>query len=127
MCGNGRRKGFTEALRTPDNTLVFVTPEKAREILADQVACMGCLSQCRFSNWAQQEPEFSNGRKADPRSFCIQKTLQDMAHRSDSDDVMEHNLMFSGHNGFRFGSDPFYSNGFIPTVRQLVERIMTGR
>ena len=35
--------------------------------------------------------------------------------------------MFSGHNGFRFASDPFYSNGFIPTVRQLVERILTGR
>src|SRR6476469_9258918 len=43
--------GFTEALRTPDSTLVFVTPEKARELLADQVACMGCLSQCRCSNW----------------------------------------------------------------------------
>ncbi len=83
MCGAGRRKGFTEALRTPDSTLIFVTPEKAREILADQVACMGCLSQCRFSNWAQHEPEFSNGKKADPRSFCIQKTLQDIAHGAD--------------------------------------------
>jgi NAD(P)H-dependent flavin oxidoreductase YrpB (nitropropane dioxygenase family) len=120
-------QGFTEALRTPDGTLVFVTPEKAREILADQVACMGCLSQCRFSNWAQVEPEFSNGKKADARSFCIQKTLQTIAHQSGSDEVMEHNLMFSGHNGFRFATDPFYSNGFIPTVRQLVERILTGR
>ena len=43
--------------------------------VADQVACMGCLSQCRFSNWSQHEPEYSNGKKADPRSFCIQKTL----------------------------------------------------
>jgi nitronate monooxygenase len=120
-------EGFTEALRTPDNTLIFVTPEKAQQILADQAACMGCLSQCRFSNWAAQEPEFSTGRKADPRSFCIQKTLQDIAHRSDSDEAVEHNLMFSGHNAFRFARDPFYSNGFIPTVRQLVERILTGR
>ena len=119
--------GFTEALRTPDSTLIFVTPEKAREILADQVACMGCLSQCRFSNWTQVEPEFSNGKKADARSFCIQKTLQTVAHDSDRDEVMEHNLMFSGHNGFRFGTDPFYSNGFIPTVRQLFDRILTGR
>ncbi len=119
--------GFTEALRTPDSTLIFVTPEKAREILADQVACMGCLTQCRFSNWSQHEPEFSNGKKADARSFCIQKTLQTVAHDSASDEVMEHNLMFSGHNGFRFATDPFYSNGFVPTVRQLVERIMTGR
>ena len=35
--------------------------------------------------------------------------------------------MFSGHNAFRFAKDPFYSNGFIPTVKQLVERILTGR
>ena len=35
--------------------------------------------------------------------------------------------MFAGHNAFRFASDPFYSNGFIPSVTQLVERILTGR
>jgi NAD(P)H-dependent flavin oxidoreductase YrpB (nitropropane dioxygenase family) len=121
------RQGFTEALRTPDSTLVFVTPEKAREIHADQVACMGCLSQCRFSNWAQHEPDFTNGKKSDPRSFCIQKTLQDIAHHGDRDEVLDNNLMFSGHNAYRFGSDPFYGNGFVPTVRQLVERILTGR
>ena len=46
---------------------------------------------------------------------------------SDEPDAVERNLMFSGHNGFRFARDPFYSNGFIPTVRQLVERILTGR
>ena len=56
---------------------------RREEILADQVACMGCLSQCRFSNWAQQEPDYSTGKRADPRSFCIQKTLQDIAHESD--------------------------------------------
>ena len=27
---------------------------------------------------------------------------------------------------YRFASDPFYANGFIPTVRQLVERLQTG-
>ncbi len=119
--------GFTEALRTPDSTLIFVTPEKSQELLADQVACMGCLSQCRFSNWSQEGPEFTNGKKADPRSFCIQKTLQAVAHEADDDAVMDNNLMFSGHNAYRFASDPFYGNGFIPTVRQLVERILTGR
>jgi nitronate monooxygenase len=119
--------GFTEALRTPDSTLIFVTPEKAQQILADQTACMGCLSQCRFSNWSHHEPDYNNGKKADPRSFCIQKTLQDIAHNGDSDTVLEHNLMFSGHNGYRFATDPFYGNGFVPTVRQLVERILTGR
>ena len=120
-------QGRTEALRTPDSTLVFVTPEKAAEILADQQACMGCLSNCRFSNWAQHEPDFSTGKKADPRSFCIQKTLQDIGHSKDDDAAVEHNLMFAGHNAYRFASDPFYGNGFIPTVRQLVERILTGR
>jgi NAD(P)H-dependent flavin oxidoreductase YrpB (nitropropane dioxygenase family) len=119
-------QGFIEALRTPDSTLIFVTPDKAQEILADQVACMGCLSSCRFSNWSHHEPELTNGKKADPRSFCIQKTLQDIAH-SNSDEALDNNLMFSGHNAYRFGSDPFYGNGFVPTVRQLVDRILTGR
>jgi NAD(P)H-dependent flavin oxidoreductase YrpB (nitropropane dioxygenase family) len=116
-------EGHTEALRTPDDTLIFVTPETSRQILADQVACMGCLSQCRFSNWAQHTDDHSNGKKADPRSFCIQKTLQDIGHGGDP----EHNLMFAGHNAPRFAQDPFYSNGFIPTVKELVGRIMTGR
>jgi nitronate monooxygenase len=120
-------EGFTEALRTPDTTLVFVTPEKAREILADQAACMGCLSTCRFSNWSQHEPDFSTNKRADPRSFCIQKTLQEIAHAGNDAAKLENNLMFSGHNAFRFAKDPFYSNGFIPTVKQLVERILTGR
>ena len=119
--------GFTEALRTPDSTLVFVTPEKASEILADQSACMGCLSTCRFSNWSQHEPDFSTNKRTDPRSFCIQKTLQDIAHAGENAAALENNLMFSGHNAFRFAKDPFYSNGFIPTVKQLVERILTGR
>jgi NAD(P)H-dependent flavin oxidoreductase YrpB (nitropropane dioxygenase family) len=119
--------GFTDALRTPDSTLIFVTPEKSAELLADQTACMGCLSTCRFSNWSQADEGLTNGKKADPRSFCIQKTLQSIGHEADKPEALEQNLMFAGHNAFRFASDPFYSNGFIPTVRQLVERILTGR
>lgn len=119
-------EGFSEALRTPDSTLIFVTPERAKQIVADQVACMGCLSQCRFSNWSQHEPEYSNGKKADPRSFCIQKTLQAVSHTQD-DAELEKNLMFSGHNAYRFATDPYYGNNFIPTVKQLFDRIMTGR
>ncbi len=121
------RQGFVEALRTPDSTLIFVTPDKAREILQDQTDCMGCLSTCRFSNWSQLEPEYNTGKRADPRSFCIQKTLQDVAHQSHSFEAMDNNLMFSGHNAYRFGKDPFYSNGFIPTVKELMERLQTGR
>jgi len=113
--------GYSEALRTPDSTLIFVTPHNAQEIRSDQIACMGCLSACRFSNWAQSETH-STGKKTDPRSFCIQKTLQAIRH---SDDV-ECQLMFAGHNAYRFASDPFYSNGYIPSVRELVERLLTG-
>ena len=115
-------EGFTEAMRTPDNTLILVTPDKAQEIVKDQVDCMGCLSHCRFSNWAQTEPDYSTGKKADPRSFCIQKTLQDIAHGSGFDNE----LMFSGHNAYRFGKDPFYANGHVPSIGELVDRILTG-
>ena len=114
-------EGFTEALRTPDSTLIFVTPPKALEIRTDQINCMGCLSACQFSNWAQNEAA-TTGKKTDPRSYCIQKTLQAIRH---SDDV-EFQLMFAGHNAFRFASDPFYANGYVPTVRELVERLQTG-
>ena len=41
-------QGFTEALKTPDETLVFVTPEEKHWIRKDQADCMGCLSQCGF-------------------------------------------------------------------------------
>jgi NAD(P)H-dependent flavin oxidoreductase YrpB (nitropropane dioxygenase family) len=113
--------GFTDALRTPDSTLVFVTPEKSAEIRLDQQACMGCLSACRFSSWAEND-DGTTGKLADPRSFCIQKTLQSIAHGGD----VERNLMFAGHNAYKFARDPFYSNGFIPSVEQLVKRILTG-
>jgi NAD(P)H-dependent flavin oxidoreductase YrpB (nitropropane dioxygenase family) len=113
--------GFTEALKTPDNTLVFVSPTEKADIRKDQADCMGCLSQCLFSSWADSETN-STGRLADPRSFCIQKTLQDIAHGGDVDQ----NVMFAGHGAYNFKKDPFYSNGFVPTVKQLVDRILTG-
>ncbi|PZO90674.1 MAG: nitronate monooxygenase [Sphingomonas sanxanigenens] len=113
--------GFTSALKTPDNTLVFVTPEERDVIRKDQADCMGCLSQCAFSSWADNETN-STGRLADPRSFCIQKTLQDIAHGGPTQD----NLMFAGHGAYNFKRDPFYSNGFVPSVKQLVDRILTG-
>jgi len=114
-------QGFTNAMRTPESTIIFVSPEKEQEILTDQVNCMGCLSACEFSNWAQNE-HHSTGRKADPRSFCIQKTLQEISHGGNPDDQ----LMFCGHQGYRFATDPFYANGFIPTVKQLIDRLQTG-
>ena len=116
-----RTQGYTDAMKTPDSTLIFVTSDQANQIRKDQIDCMGCLSQCRFSNWAQTETG-TTGHKADPRSYCIQKTLQEISH----DGGLDSNLMFAGNVAYRFASDPFYSNGFIPTVKELVNRILTG-
>ena len=113
--------GFTNALRTPDDTVVFVAPEERDMIRKDQADCMGCLSHCGFSSWKDHD-DYITGRLADPRSFCIQKTLQDIAHGGPIDE----NLMFAGHSAYRFKQDPFYSNNFTPTVKQLVDRILTG-
>ncbi|MDX2074223.1 MAG: nitronate monooxygenase [Alphaproteobacteria bacterium] len=114
--------GFDEPLKTPDSTLIFVTKDKAKQILTDQIECMGCLSHCRFSNWKDHD-DFTTGKKADPRSFCIQKTLQDVVHGA----PVDNELMFSGHNAFKFRNDPWYANGFVPTIGELVERILTGK
>ena len=112
---------FTEGMRTPDSTVIFVSGPMAKQIHLDQSDCMGCLSQCRFSNWAQNESG-TTGRRPDPRSYCIQKTLQDIVHGENVDEQ----LMFAGHNAYKFRHDPFYSNGFIPTVKELMERLHTG-
>ncbi|SKB91076.1 NAD(P)H-dependent flavin oxidoreductase [Sphingopyxis flava] len=114
-------EGYSEALKTPDNTVVFVTEDDKAMIRKDQADCMGCLSHCGFSSWKDHD-DYSTGYLADPRSFCIQKTLQDIAHGGDT----EQNLMFAGHAAFNFKTDPFYSNNFTPTVKQLVDRILTG-
>ena len=113
--------GETTALKTPDDTVVFVTPEERETIRKDQADCMGCLSHCAFSSWKDHD-DYTTGRLADPRSFCIQKTLQDIAHGGDTDE----NLAFAGHAAYRFKQDPFYSNGYTPTVKELVDRILTG-
>lgn len=115
-------EGRTDTLKTPDSTLIYVSSDKAAEIRADQIACMGCLSACQFSNWAENE-KGSTGRKADPRSFCIQKTLQNIVH----DGEVDQELMFAGHNAYRFTQDPWYKGGFVPTVKELVDRIKTGQ
>lgn len=119
-----KSKGFDEGMKTPDETLMFVDKSKAAQIVTDQIDCMGCLSQCRFSNWSDKEElNYTTGKKADPRSFCIQKTLQEVRQGID----IENQLMFSGHAAYKFASDPFYKDGFIPTIQQLVDRIMQGK
>ncbi|MBL6785177.1 MAG: nitronate monooxygenase [Rickettsiales bacterium] len=117
-------EGHTELLKTPDNTAVFVTIDEAEVIRNDQINCMGCLSYCAFSNWTTNaEMNFTTGKLPDPRSFCIQKTLQNIAQHGD----VVNELMFAGHNAFRFATDPFYENGFIPTTQQLIDRIVEGK
>jgi hypothetical protein len=112
--------GFSEPMITPDKTVVFVRLEEAAQILSDQKNCCCCLSMCKFSSWCQDRG--STGKLPDPRIFCIQKTLQDVAHSGD----LEQNLIFAGHSAYRFAEDPFYENNFIPTTKQLIERILTG-
>jgi NAD(P)H-dependent flavin oxidoreductase YrpB (nitropropane dioxygenase family) len=114
-------QGYTTPMKTPDDTLIFVTEERSKQIVTDQIECMGCLSHCKFSNWKDHD-DYTTGKKADPRSYCIQKTLQNIIQGDDPDQ----NLMFAGHNAYKFGDDPFYKDGFIPTVKQLIERIQTG-
>jgi nitronate monooxygenase len=115
--------GFNTTMKTPDNTLVFVTKEQKQVIHKDQVDCMGCLTACKFSNWmADEERNYTTGRRADPRSFCIQKSLQDII----ADGDVENELMFAGHNAYMFAKDEYYKNGFVPTTKQLVERLLTG-
>lgn len=115
-----KEQGHDCLLKTPDSTFIAVSSDEAQQIHQDQVDCMGCLSACAFSNWDQAHG--STGRHPDPRSYCIQKTLQSIAHGGSIED----NLMFSGHNGYLFSTDPFYKDGFIPTVQQLVDRLVTG-
>lgn len=116
------QQGFSCALKTPDNTVVFVSETQKARILKDQKECCGCLSACRFSSWSQHTETFNTGRIPDPRTFCIQKNLQSVAHGGSVDD----GLLFAGHQAYRFSQDPFYDNGFIPTTQQLIDRIMTG-
>ena len=113
-------QGFSVPIPTPDNTVVFVTPDEAAQILQDQRDCCTCLSACNFSSWCQRSG--STGRIPDPRSFCIQKSLQQIAHGGSVEDY----LMFAGHSAYRFREDPFYANNFIPTTKQLIDRILTG-
>jgi hypothetical protein len=113
-------EGFSEAMITPEKTVVFVTPETAIQIVTDRRNCVGCLSRCRFSGWCQHSG--STGKIPDPRTFCIQKTLQSVAHCED----VTNNLMFVGHEAYRFGEDPFYTDNFIPSVKQLIDQIISG-
>ncbi len=116
-----KERGFFYTMKTPDNTVIFVTEEEAKQIRKDQTSCMGCLSHCKFSSWKDTE-QHNTGNLPDPRSFCIQKTLQNIISGHNVNDE----LMFAGHNVYKFSEDPFYNNQEIPSVKDLVQRIVTG-
>ncbi len=112
-------EGLTEVKETPDNTVVFMSPSDWKQMKEDRANCVGCLSQCQFSTWSQAHG--STGKIPDPRSYCIHKTLYDVSHNGS---IMD-NLLFAGHQVYRFATDPLYRNG-IPSVKELIERIKSG-
>ena len=67
--------------------------------------------------------DHSTNEIPDPRTFCIQKALQNVIQEINK----TKSLFFSGSNGYRFSSDPFYKNHFIPTIKELIVRILTGK
>lgn len=119
MINEYKKEGFDLSMRTPDSTFILVTKDEGRQILSDQGSCVGCLSHCHFSNWSQHTNEYF---MPDPRSFCIQKSLQNAAQGKD----LDNNLIFVGRNAYRFSEDPLYSGGYIPSTRELIDRILTG-
>ena len=112
--------GFTSIQETPDATLVFITPEEAKQMKIDRANCVGCLSQCQFSSWSKADG--STGKLPDPRSYCIHKTLFDVGHNGSVKD----NLLFAGHHVYRFATDPLYQKG-VPSVKELIATILTGK
>lgn len=116
-------EGFDTMVETPDSTMVFLMKEKSRKIQKDQSECSGCLAACRFSSWLDsEEHKFTTGVRPDPRSYCILKTLQKVIQGID----IERELMFAGSNAYRFALDPMYTDGFVPTIQQLVDHL-TGK
>ena len=95
-------------MTTPNNTLIWVTIKKASQIVKDQIDCMGCLSQCLFSNWSQEEEGGTTGKKLTQDHFVYKKTLQKISHGLSN---LENELMFAGHSVYRFAMDPFIKVG----------------
>ncbi len=118
---NQLKAGFTVIQETPDSTVVFLTPGEWETMKQDRANCSGCLSQCQFSSWSGAKG--TTGKICDPRTYCIHKTLFEVAHNGKPED----NLCFAGHQVYKFGQDPMYANGHIPTTHELIEAIKQGR
>ncbi len=118
---NQINNGFTVIQETPDSTVVFITPAEWTEMKDDRAKCLGCLSQCMFSSWSGLKG--TTGKIADPRTYCIHKTLHSIGHGGSTDD----NLLFAGHQVCRFKTDELYKDGYIPTTHELIEAIKSGK
>ncbi len=116
-----KKNGKPIAVRTPDDSIIFLSEEEDKQIKTDRANCVGCLSACAFSGWSQAEGHLK--RLPDSRSFCINKTLTAIAHG----ESIDNNLMFAGHLAYRFGTDPMYKNGYIPTVEELIDALLQGK
>lgn len=116
-----RHQGYSMIKETPDETLVFLTPDEWLEIQKQRAECVGCLSQCQFSAWSRANG--STGKIPDPRTYCIHHTLMNIGHGGD----VQNNLAFAGHNVYRFASDPLYANCHIPSVHELFTAILNGK
>ena len=112
--------GLSVIQETPDSTVVFMTPDDWKKMKTDRAECVGCLSQCQFSTWSKATG--TTGKLPDPRSYCIHKTLYDVGHNGSIVD----NLLFAGHQVYRFATDPLYRNG-IPSVKELIDMIKQGK
>ena len=89
-------------MTTPSDTLIWVTLKKASQIVKDQIDCMGCLSQCLFSNWSQNE-KGTTGKKLTPDPFVFRRHFKELVmvfHQ------LENELMFAGHSVYRFCLGP---------------------
>jgi len=117
---NQMKAGFTVIQETPDATVVFLTPDEWKTMKEDRANCSGCLSQCQFSSWSGTKG--TTGKICDPRTYCIHKTLFEVAHTGKPED----NLCFAGHQVYRFAQDPMYANGHIPSTHELIEAIKRG-
>lgn len=115
-------KGRTIPLKTSEEQIVFVTPKNNEDIQKARKNCVGCISQCMFSGWSQSAPNYSTGKTPDPRYFCIQQKLYEIAHGW----PVEEGLMFAGANATRFASDPFFKDGQLPTIKEFIARLLTG-
>lgn len=122
---NWLNNNYSKIVKTPDDTLLFITDDKFKELQQDVCECCGCLSQCQFSCWCQNDDSnnHNTGHRMDFRKFCIQKALQN----AKNDENIKKQLYFAGSEAYRFKTDPMYKNGFIPSIKELINALINGK